>query len=125
MADKNERHRPLLSRRVPRDEIRLGHAYVIHARNGGVGVAVHENGVLGYRLHRVQFETHYLFVEYDWEDDDRFGTAIPLARITEPPPSSEEALLPWLREQEIVHEAEIGAAWSVVLDHHVTWKPES
>ena len=34
----------LLARRVPHDEVILGRAYVIHARNGGVGVAVREEG---------------------------------------------------------------------------------
>ena len=30
----------LLARRVPHDEVIVGRAYIIHARNGGVGVAV-------------------------------------------------------------------------------------
>jgi hypothetical protein len=37
MAANDDRHRSLLSRRVPRAQIELGRAYVIHARNGGVG----------------------------------------------------------------------------------------
>jgi hypothetical protein len=73
----------------------------------------------------VKLGSHYLFVEYDWEDDETFGTAIPLALIAEPPPTDEAALLSWLREQEVIHEAEIGAAWSVVLGRDVAWKPES
>lgn len=77
------RNARLLARRISRSEIETGRAYVIHARNGGVGVAVEEDGVLGYRLHRVKFGQHYLFVEYDYEDDDTFGTAIPLAFISE------------------------------------------
>lgn len=51
----DDRYEPLLARRVPADEIVIGHAYVIHARNGGVGVAVNEDGHLGYRLHREKF----------------------------------------------------------------------
>jgi len=37
-----DRYKPLLARRVPREDVVLGRAYVIHARNGGVGVAVEE-----------------------------------------------------------------------------------
>ena len=33
---------PLLARHVPLDEVVEGKVYVIHARNGGVGVAVEE-----------------------------------------------------------------------------------
>ena len=32
----------LLARRVPHDEVVLGRAYIIHARNGGMGVAVRD-----------------------------------------------------------------------------------
>src|SRR5262245_7121568 len=39
-----------LDRRIPRTDIVLGSAYVIHARNGGVGIAVKDDGLLGYRL---------------------------------------------------------------------------
>jgi len=34
------RYKPLLTRRIPRADMVIGRAYVIHARNGGVGVAV-------------------------------------------------------------------------------------
>ncbi len=125
MAEKDDRHVPLLSRRVPRNQIEPGRAYVIFARNGGVGVAVDEDGIVGYRLHRVKFGSHYLFVEYDWEDDDTFGTVIPLALIAEPPPSDEATLLAWLRQQEHAHQAEISAAWSSVLGRDLHWESES
>lgn len=121
----NDRHRSLLSRRVPRDQIELGRAYVIHARNGGVGVAVDEDGAVGYQLHRVKFSRHYLFVEIDWEDSDTFGTAIPLALIAEAPPDDETALLAWLRHQELAHRPEIAEAWSIVLGRKWDWNPES
>lgn len=38
--DFEKRYKPLLARRVPRENVVMGRAYVIHARNGGVGVAV-------------------------------------------------------------------------------------
>jgi hypothetical protein len=125
VADKDNRHRELLSRRVQRSQIELGRAYVIHARNGGVGVAVEEDGAIGYQLHRVKFGRHYLFVEIDWEDSDTFGTAIPLARIAEAPPDDEMERLAWLRKQELAHRTEIGEAWSIVLGRTWDWTPES
>jgi hypothetical protein len=69
----DDEYKPLLTRRVPRENIALGRAYVIHARHGGVGVAVEKGGLLGYRLHRVKWGHHYLSVEYDWADDPNFG----------------------------------------------------
>ena len=125
MKEEDERYRVLLSHRVPRNQIELGRAYVIFARNGGVGVAVEEDWRFGYRLHRVKFGTHYLFVEFDWADDETFGTAIPLAPIADAPPLEEAALLAWLREQELVHQTRIADAWSVILGPHVHWAPES
>jgi len=121
----DERYRLLLSRRLLRDQIQLGRAYVIHARNGGVGVAVDEDGELGYRLHRVKFGQHYLFVEYDWDQGEPFGTVIPLALIADPPPVEEDALLAWLRQQELAHQTEIAEAWSIVLGRKLDWTPES
>lgn len=118
------RYASLLERRVPREQIEIGRAYLIHARNGGVGVAVEADNMLGYRLHRVKFGKHYLFVEYDYEDDDTFGTAIPLALISKCPPADEEVLLAWLRQQEIANKGAIAEAWTTVLGDAVTWEPE-
>lgn len=88
---------------------------MIHARNGGVGVARQgEDGVLSYTLHREKFGHHYLFDEYDWEDDDRYGTAIPLRLLPDMPPEDEQ-LLDWLAEREVENEAEIANAWHEVL----------
>jgi hypothetical protein len=121
----DDSYRRLLSRRVSRNSIVLGRAYVIFARNGGVGVAVEEDGLVGYQLHRVKFGSHYLFVEYDWADDKTFGTVIPLAVIDETPPCDDIALLAWLRQQELAHQAMIADAWCVILGPHVRWAPES
>lgn len=117
--DFDARYKPLLDRRVPRDAIVLGAPYLIHARNGGVGVAVEKRGLLGYRLHREKFEHHYLFVEYDWGDDPQVGTAIPLRLIEAEPPTGDEELLAWLARQQDEHRAEIHAAWEVVLGKEV------
>ena len=117
MSSIDDRYAQLLARRVPREGVIVGRAYVIKARNGGVGVAVEEDGVLGYRLHREKFGHRYLFVEYDWADDPRFGTVIPLSLIEAEPPTDDDELLAWLTDQEDEHRAEIDAAWEVILGH--------
>lgn len=108
-------YEPLLAGRVPLEDIVIGRAYVIHARNGGVGVAVSEGGHRGYRLHREKFGNHFLFIEYDWGEGPPFGTAIPLGVIDAEPPSDDGELLDWLTEQESVHRAQIDDAWKIVL----------
>ena len=92
-----------------------GRAYVIHARNGGVGVAVVTNGRLSYRLHRQKLGQHFLFDEVDWEEGEPHGTAIPLRRLDTFPPYDHDLLLGWLAEHEQELRAEIDAAWRVVL----------
>jgi hypothetical protein len=123
MSHQEDRRASLLARRIPRADIEIGRAYVIHARNGGVGVAVKESHArnghpgesLGYQLHREKFDRHYLFVEDDWDEGVPFGTAIPLALIEETPPKDETALLAWLSAQEEKHRAQIDEAWRIVL----------
>jgi hypothetical protein len=110
-----DRHRPLLDRRVPVDAIVLGRAYVIHARNGGIGVAVSSRGRLVYRLHREKFGEHFLFDEWDWAEGKPYGTAIPLRLLEVEPPLDPEALLDWLAERETECREEIDAAWAAVL----------
>ncbi len=113
-----DRYRPLLERRVPVEEIELGRAYVIHARNGGVGVAVETDGRLAYRLHREKFGRHFLFDEWDWAGGEPHGTAIPLRLLESDPPSDPGLLLDWLAEREAELRDETDAAWEVVLGFH-------
>ena len=115
----------LLARRVPADEVMVGHAYVIHARRGGVGVAVRdEAGLLGYRLHREKFGRHFLFTEFDWATSEFNGTAIPLRLLPDTPPADDEdALLAWLAEREVEHHDEIQAGWREVLGDLVARLP--
>lgn len=108
-----ERHAPLLARRVPREDIIIGRAYVIHARSAGVGVAIEDDGHLGYVLHREKGGVHFLFTEWDWSEGPPFGTAIPLRLIEAEPPEDDDQA--WLAKQEDEHRAEIDAAWDVVL----------
>ena len=112
-ADPYTRYAPILARRIPVEEIEVGCAYRIHARNGGIGVATGRNDDLGYRLHRVKFDRHFLFVEYDWSRGEPFGTAIPLQRIDAVPPT--EGLLEWLADQEEQHRDAIMAVWDEIL----------
>lgn len=115
MSLADDMREPLLARRIPREEIVLGRAYVIHARNGGVGVAVMDDGCIGYELHRVKFGANYLFVEWDWDVGPPFGTAIPLRALDGEPPEGDDERLAWLAEREEECREEIEAAWAVVL----------
>lgn len=112
MEDRRER---LLAKRVPLADVVIGRAYLIHARNGGVGVAVLEDGQVGYRLHRVKFDRHYLFVEWDWDIGEPHGTAIPLHLLDDLPPDDDDALLAWLADREGEHQEEVRANWEVVI----------
>jgi hypothetical protein len=120
----SDEHKPLLDRRVPHDSVVLGRAYVIHARNAGVGVAVIEDGMLGYLIHRVKFGHHYLFTEYDWAENPTYGTAIPLRLLEAEPPTDEDRdkLLVWLAEQQEKHRDEIEDAWRTVLGYTINPK---
>lgn len=116
----------LIPKRIPRDQIKLGTAYLIHARNGGIGIAklVPEytwqspNGPrtnpahLVYTIRRNKFGRTYLFDEVDWEDDPNFGTAIPLRELTEQPPENQEEWLAWLIELEHTYQEEVLATWT-------------
>ena len=119
-----EREAPLLARRVPRAEILVGRAYLIHARNGGIGVAVVEDGQLGYTLYREKMGNIFLFTEVDWSAGPPFGTAIPLKLLDVVPPEGGEELLAWLGNQEELHQTEIRANWEVVIGgrHTGPWK---
>jgi hypothetical protein len=105
----------LLPKRISKQEIILGRAYIIHARNGGVGIATteslgHNNDVLCYTIRRNKFGNTYLFNEYDWDEDPIFGTAIPLRMLEEIPPK-EEDLLAWLIDKELLYRDEIEKTW--------------
>ena len=116
MTDAYAHYEPLLAARVPPDDVVKGRAYVIHARNGGVGVAVRDDDDrLGYRLRRVKFERIYLFTEWDWDEGEPYGTAIPLALVEDHPPEDDDVLLEWLEARQDEHQGRIDAAWRVVL----------
>jgi hypothetical protein len=109
------RYALLLAHRIPVTEIVVGRAYVIHARDGGVGVALRADGRLGYELHRQKFEAHLLDVEWDCAGRPHYGTAIPLVALDAVPPTDPLELLRWLIELEAEHQAIIDMAWKVAL----------
>ena len=101
----------LLTKRIPREDIIFGRAYIIHARNGGVGIARQNSDQIEYTLHRVKFGNHFLFPEVDWADDDNFGTAIPLQLLEDIPSTDESEWLDWLAEMEEKYKEEVKATW--------------
>lgn len=115
MKSIDERRGELLARRIPMADVVPGRAYIIHARNGGVGVAVTDGGQPGFRLRRVKFRDVFLFVEVDWDVGPPHGTAIPLRELEEAPPADDAALLAWLEGQELANRDEVRANWRVLL----------
>lgn len=122
-----ESKQPLLDRRVPLTEIVEGRAYLIHARNGGIGIAErNRHGGMSYVLARTKFHETFLDDEDDWDAGAPHGTAIPLRLLPELPPVSgksywnftreeEAATLQWLAAREKEHEAETQEDWESVL----------
>jgi len=110
-------HASVLARRVPRDDVAVGAVYRIHARNGGVGVAVFDEkrGMLGYRLRREKLGEVFLFTEWDWADSETFGTAIPLERLDAVAPDGDDALLAWLGDLEAAHADSRQAVWDEIM----------
>ena len=104
----------IIAIRIPREEIALGHAYVVFARNASVGVAVEKDGKLGYEIAREKFGRRFLFTELDWENDPQFGTAIPIRLLRGTPPARDDERLAWLWARHEDHEAETQALWDEV-----------
>ncbi|MBX3248696.1 MAG: hypothetical protein KF901_16080 [Myxococcales bacterium] len=107
-------YEPLLARRVPHADVVAGRGYVIHARNGGVGVAVRDGNRLGYRLRRQKFDRIFLFVEWDWAEGPPYGTAIPLQEVATEAPADERDWIGWLEALEAAYADEIREAWETV-----------
>lgn len=103
----------LLTKRIPHDEIILGRAYIIHARNGGVGIASKNGDQIEYTLNRIKWGANFLDNEIDWEDHEFHGTAIPLRLLPDSPPENREEWLDWLAVLEEVHEEEIASTWGI------------
>lgn len=111
----------LIPKRIPLDQVELGKAYIIHARNGGVGIAVKVEctirGVVkeqvNYTIRRIKFDPDpFLFDEVDWEEDKHFGTAIPLRKLEEEPPENRDDWLAWLVQLEETYKEEIEDTWN-------------
>lgn len=111
----------LLCKRIPREQIKIGRAYLIYARNGNVGIAVNlhiparECHELNYILRRTKFGKVYLDEEEDWGDIS--GTAIPYKEIEEEPPSDSKDWLSWLENMEKKYIDEVNKMRSEFLTH--------
>ncbi len=106
-------HAALLARRIAPDDNVTGMAYVVFARNGGVGVAERVDGHLGYQLLEGDGGRPSLDLEWDWSAGPPFGTVIPLLEVTAPSPLDKAELLPWLLDREEEYAVEVAAAWKM------------
>lgn len=90
---------PLCSPSVSRSRTsKSGALYVIHARNGAlVSRCVRANASA---THRDKFGRHFVFVEWDWDEGEPHGTALPLRLLEDRPPEDGGALLSWLAERD-------------------------
>jgi hypothetical protein len=61
----------------------LGHVYLIHSRNLGIGVYDGKGGFVGIRE---KFDREYLFTEYHWDQGAPYGTVKPDRDIEVLPP---------------------------------------
>lgn len=101
--------------RIPPESIEIGRAYLIGARNGGVGVAARDETGLRYIIAREKLGRWFLCGEAD--RSERFGSAVPFRMLPEIPPESED-LLSWLLDrQEEKNEPEMQLAFYAALGH--------
>ena len=107
-------HAALVARRIAPDDIVTGRAYVVFARNGGVGVAERVDGHLGYQVVIGDGICPSLDVEWDWSEGPPFGTLIPLVGVMAPPPVDKAEMILWLLAREGQYAAELAAAWQIV-----------
>ena len=114
-------HDCLNEKRIPLGDLKPGYLYIIHARNGRVGVYRHNPDANDpqwrheYDLPRTKFGRTYVDQEYDWETGPPFGTAIPLKEVGPVPENVEDLLAYLVAEQERLtpeHEALTKDAWA-------------
>ena len=104
-------HDPKYVTRVPVTELKEGHAYVIKARNGSVGVYRHRPdgstwSPLTYELARNKWGETFIDTEYDYSAGAPFGTVTPLREIGAVPDDvagDRVKLLEWIQAQEQEH----------------------
>ncbi len=64
-------------------DLKKGYLYYIFARNSHLGIWLPESN--GFLISRFKYDRNYLFTEYHWDWNDRFGTVKPLKEIEESP----------------------------------------
>jgi hypothetical protein len=69
-------------RYLPMDRLEEGCAYLIHARNGYIGIWSGEKR--GFTLLRKKFESLFLSIEYHYDTGAPFGTAKPFVKVSGP-----------------------------------------
>lgn len=111
----------LYAERIPVEQLRVGHLYLLKARNTCVGVwehhpeCVNEWGQWGFTYARHKFDAVFLDEEHDF-DSEHFATAIPLRDLGPAPAFTDKAMkLAWLDAQNEAHRATfkevMEAAW--------------
>jgi hypothetical protein len=107
--------------RIPRDQLVVGHLYLLKARNTCVGIwehhpeCINEWGQWGYTYARHKFHAVFLDEEHDF-DEEHFATAMPLRDLGPAPAfTDKEMKLAWLDAQNKAHKATLrdvsDAAW--------------
>lgn len=99
--------------RIPLDQLQEGHAYLIKARNGHLGIYRNdpepkkEWGHDGFDLPRNKYGSTFIDTEYDWDTGGGFGTAIPIKDLGPVPDFADNtAKLKWLIARSEATEAE-------------------
>lgn len=82
--------------RIPLEGVIPGKAYRILARNGALGVAIKENGIIHYKLARHKFGQIFIDTELDYDHGPPHGTATPYIQLDINPPPDDKCLLAWL-----------------------------
>jgi len=96
-------HEALNEKRIPLEDLKPGYLYIIHARNGKVGVYRHNPGSRHHSDHefdlpRTKFGSTFVDQEYDWSSGPPYGTAIPLKEVGPVPEGVD--LLSYLRVEQ-------------------------
>lgn len=72
-----------MSKYIPIKDCKDGYLYIIHARNGSVGIYEEKNK--WFWLGRYKFSDHFLYPEDHWDIDEDHGTVKPLREIEKAP----------------------------------------
>lgn len=77
-----------MSKYLSINECKNGYLYIIHARNGSVGIYEEKNQ--WFWLSRFKFSDHFLYPEDHWDTSEQNGTVKPLKEIEKAPKFKDE-----------------------------------